>query len=188
MCCFCFAASAAEKSVDVPAAEASELYDGAEIKPIDRRISDTEKLQETGSDLNYISKENNRPDLLCNDEKLMQNVRDFIYKVEEQKNVVSVPQKRERILLVENLNPLKEIGEADVKGNFEAAATLTYLKINGHHEIHRLCVSADNHSKKFKNVYVIIYPYLQHYKVTITNLMMVPENIDDATFIYKLQD
>jgi len=188
LCGFALPVYAQESPTVADATDSSELYDGADIKPIERQISDTEKMQETGSDLNYIGNETPRPDLLCADDTLLQRVKDFIYEVEKQKNVVSVPQKRERVLLVENLHPFKEVGEDKVKGNFEAAATLTYLRINGRHEIHRICVSPDNHSKKFKDVYIIIYPYLQHYKVTVTNLVLVPENADDATFIYKMQD
>lgn len=188
LCSFALPVYAQENSSVAAATDNGELYDGADIKPIERQISDTEKMQETGSDLSYISDETTRPDLLCSDDTLLQRVKDFIYEVEKQKNIVSVPQKRERILLVENLNPLQEISEDKVKSNFETAATLTYLRINGHHEIHRICVSPDNRSKKFKDVYVVIYPYLQHYKVTVTNLVLVPENADDATFIYEMQD
>ncbi len=163
----------------------SDLYDGAGIRPIEKQLSPEEKLQEDSSDLNYISKEKKQPDLLCSDEKLMQQIRKFIFDYEQQKPTNSVREKRARILLVRNLNALQEVSEKDLRGNFEASAALVSLKINEKREIHRICASLNNHSPKYADVYVIIYPYINYYKVVITNLATTPEKIDDATFIFS---
>ena len=122
---------------------------------------------------------------MCSDEKLMQQIRKFIFDYEQQKPTNSVREKRARILLVRNLNALQEISEKDLRGNFEASAALVSLKINEKREIHRICASLNNHSQKYADVYAIIYPYINYYKVVVTNLATAPEKIDDATFIFS---
>ena len=162
-----------------------DLYDGAEIKPIERQLSSEEKQQENSSDLNYIRDENKMPELLCSNENLLRQVKQFIFETEQNKPTNSVPEKRARILLVNYLNELQEVSEKDIRKDFNASAILADLKINERREIHRICASTDNKSKKYGNIYVIIYPYVNYYKVVVTNLAVLPEKKDDASFIFN---
>ena len=162
-----------------------DLYDGAEIKPIERQLSLEEKQQENSSDLNYIKEESKMPDLLCSNESLLNQVRKFIFETEQSKPTNSVPEKRARILLVNYLNELHEVSENDIRKDFNASAIVANLKINEHRVIHRICASTENRSKKYGNVYVVIYPYVNYYKVVVTNLAVLPEKKDDATFIFN---
>ena len=43
----------------------------------------------------------------------------------------------------------------------------------------------NNDDKSFKNVDIIIYPFMNYYKVVVTNLLTSPENMEEATFIYN---
>lgn len=165
--------------------QADELIDDTSVKPLETRLSESEKMQEESSDLNYIADETPRPDLLCEDENLFKQIKDFIFASEQEKPTNSVHEKRSRILLVNNLHPFAEVTQDALRGNFEASAALANLRINENREIHRICASYDNQSKKFKDTYVIIYPYLDRYKVVVTNIMLLPEKMDDATFIFK---
>ncbi len=181
-CLLNFPASAQEVAADM---HLDDLNDSAEIRPVERVLSDAERHQENSSDLSYIENETPRPELLCSDENLMMQIKNFIYEFEQQKISTSVQERRARILLVKNLHDFREVTEKDLKGNFEASAAAANLKINEKREIYRICASSDNKSKKFKNTYIIIYPYIDSYKVVITNLLALPEKMDDATFIYK---
>lgn len=165
--------------------EEDDLYDGAEIRPIERQLSEEEKQEETSSDLDYIRDESKMPDLLCSNESLLKQVRQFIYETEQTKPTTSVPEKRARVLTVNYLNQLQEVTEKDIRNDFNAAAIVASLKINEKREIHRICASMNNKSKKYGNVYVVIYPYINYYKVVVTNLAILPEKMNDATFIFN---
>lgn len=177
-CLLSFTALAQEANENV-------LPDSAEIKPLTQYMSEAERQQEDSSDLDYIAGETPLPELLCDDENLLQQVKDFIFTSEQKKPTSSVQEKRSRILLINNLHPFQEAAKEDIRGNFEASATVANLRINDKREIHRICVSRNNKSKKFRNTYLIIYPYANHYKVVVTNMILVPEKMDDATFIFK---
>ena len=180
-------AASAQEAVEstAVAAENQELVDDTSIKPLATHLSESEKLQEETSDLNYIAGETSRPDLLCDDENLFKQIKEFIFASEQLKPTNSVHEKRSRILLVNNLHRFEEVTQDALRGNFEASAALANLKINENREIHRICASYTNNSKKFKDIYIIIYPYLDRYKVVVTNIMLLPEKMDDATFIFK---
>ncbi len=180
-------AASAQEAVEstAVATESEELIDDTSIKPLATHLSESEKLQEETSDLSYIADETPRPDLLCDDADLFKQIKDFIFASEQEKTSNSVHEKRARILLVNNLHSFTEVNEEALRGNFEASAALANLKINERREIHRICASYDNKSQKFKNIYVIIYPYAEYYKVVVTNIMLLPEKMDEATFIFK---
>jgi len=178
-CCFFVSAAFAAENVE------DELYDGAEIRPMEKTLSTEEKQQENSSDLDYLDNSTQRPELLCSNERLLQQVKDFIFKFEQKTPTNSVQERRARILLVKNLNPFIEVSEPDIKENFEASAAVINLKINEKREIYRICASKDNESKKYKDTYIIIYPYINYYKIAVTNLAALPENLNDATFIFN---
>ncbi len=165
--------------------QADELTDDTSVKPLETHLSESEKMQEENSDLNYIANETPRPDLLCDDKDLFKQVKDFIFTSEQIKPTNSVHEKRSRILLVNNLHQFEEVTKDALRGNFEASAALANLRINENREIHRICASYNNKSKKFKDIYIIIYPYLDRYKVVVTNIILLPEKMDDATFIFN---
>lgn len=162
-----------------------DLYDGADIKPLSGQLSDAEKLQENSSDLDYIDNTGQMPELPCSDEKLLQEVRDFVYKNVRHRSANSVLEKRSRTLLIKNMHAFEEITEKDLEKNFEANAALIHLKINENREIYKICASRNNKHGDLKNIYLIIYPYINYYKVVVTNLMTTPEKIEDATFLHN---
>ena len=163
-----------------------DLYSGAEVLPLNAQLSEEEKQQDLGADLDYIDSEYELPDLSCNNEKLTKNVARFIRDntdVEEN----SVKSRRSRLLLVKNLHNFEEISENDLsnKDNFKTKAALMYLRINRSQVIHKVCASKNNSFGKYSNVYLILYPYGKYYKVVVTNLITIPENLDEATFIHN---
>lgn len=186
---FCFyaviAAAMAQETAENTMDEPEVLSDDTAIKPLETHLSEAEKMQEESSDLNYIADETPRPDLLCDDEDLFRQTKDFIFSSEQKKPTSSVHEKRARILLVNNLHRFHEVDKEALRGHFEASAALANLRINQGREVHRICASLDNKSKKFKDIYLIIYPYLDRYKVIVTNIMLLPEKMDDATFIFN---
>ena len=161
------------------------LYDGAEIKPLPGQLSDSEKLAEDSSDLEYVANMTKLPNLPCSDAKLLQEVSEFIYNNVRHRETHSVLEQRSRTLLVKNLHAFEEINEKDLADNFEANAALMYLKVNERRDIHRICASRNNRYGDFKNIYLIIYPYINYYKVVVTNLITLPENMEKATFIHN---
>lgn len=164
--------------------EKDDLYDGADIKPLSGTLSETEKTQEENLNFEYDDKEK-LPELLCTDEKLRSQIGAFIYKYVQTQKAKTIPERRAQLLLINNLHQFEEITENELKNNFDASAAAMQLKMNEGREIYRMCVSKNNKSKRFDNVYVLIYPYITYYKVVITNLAETPENLEDATFIYN---
>jgi len=163
-----------------------DLYSGSEVKPLNIKISEEEKLQNASADFDYIDKEYELPELLCNNTNLTKQVAKFIQNNTEDKDS-SVKSRRSRLLMIKNLHDFSEISENDLnkQDNFKTRAALVYLRINENREITRICESKDNTFGKFHNVYLVLYPYMKYYKVVVTNLISVPEKIDDATFVYS---
>ena len=163
-----------------------DLYDGAEIKPLFGTMSAAQKAKEEHIGFEYDENDAKRlQELLCSDEKLWQQVGAFIYKYVQTQSARTVPERRAQLLLVRNLNPFEEITEDALQNNFEASAAAIRLKMNEGREIYRMCVSKNNASKRFANIYILIYPYIMYYKVVVANLAASPEELDDATFIYN---
>lgn len=177
-----------DKTLYVPAIqeltpEEDDLYDGGEIKPLRGTLSQTEKMQKGGG---FEDDDEPRlPELLCSDEKLRQQVGRFVYDFVNKQPKRTVPGRRSQVLLIKNMNAFQEIKDTDLKKNFEASAALMYLRMNENREIYKICVSKDNDNKNYRNLNIIIYPFLNFYKVVVTNLISAPENMDDATFIYN---
>ena len=167
--------------------EEDDLYDGTEIKPLEKELSATEKLQNTSTDVGFIEKEDELPDLPCTDLGLKEQVESFIYNNIKEQKADSVLEKRSRILLVKNMRDFAEISEKELqkKADFEASAAVAYLKINKKSPITHICASKDNANSDFKDIFVIIYPYANYYKVIVANLISTPETMDEATFIYN---
>ncbi|MBQ8481495.1 MAG: hypothetical protein IJ532_03060 [Alphaproteobacteria bacterium] len=163
-----------------------DLYTGAEVLPMNIQLSEEEKQQDPSADFDYIDSEYEMPELPCNNEKLTKEVARFIRdNTEVEEN--SVKSRRSRILLIKNLHNFNEINESDLSGkdNFKTKAALMYLRINRSQEISRVCESKNNTFGKYSNVYLIIYPYMKYYKVVVTNLISIPEKMDEATFVHN---
>lgn len=160
----------------------------ADVKPLAVRMSESERQQENSSDLDYIEDDFQLPDLPCDSKNLKQQVEGFILNSLKEKSVRSVVQKRERILMVKNMPDFEDVTgqKIDAKKDFYAASADAFLRINEHREIKHICKSSNAEAENnFKDVYVIIYPYLNFYKIVVTNLMTSTENLDNATFIYN---
>lgn len=163
-----------------------DLYSGAEVKPMDIQISEEEKMQNVSADFDYVDKEYELPELLCNNPNLTKQVAQFIQNNTEDKEG-SVKGRRSRLLMIKNLHDFTEISENDLSkhDNFKTRAALVHLRINENREITRVCESKENTFGKFHNVYLILYPYMKYYKVVVTNMISVPEKLEDASFIYS---
>lgn len=155
------------------------------VKPLELKLSEAEKQLENSTDLEFIENETKLKDLSCDDKELIKQVREFILQNTISRDLRSVPDKRARLLLVKNLRKFEEVKDSDVKDNFEVSAALAYLRINEGRNIAHICLSKDNVSKKFANVYILIYQDLNHYKITVANLMKTPSSLDKATFMYS---
>ena len=166
--------------------EEDDLYSGAEVKSLTAKISEEEKQQNSDADLDYIDDEYKLPELDCGNEKLTEEVADFILKNTDNGSG-SVKNRRSRLLMARNLHNFEEIKEDALndKDNFKTKATLMHLRINEHKEIYKICASKDNKYGNFSSVYLIIYPYYKYYKVVVTNLVGLVDKSDEATFIHN---
>lgn len=163
--------------------EEDDLYDGSEIKPLRGTLSETEKMQEGGD---FEAEDEPRlPELLCSDERLRTQAGRFIYDFVNKQPKNTVPGRRAQVLLTKNMNAFQEIKDTDLKKNFEASAALMHLRMNENREIYKICASQNNDNKNFRDLNIIIYPFMNFYKVVVTNLIQSPENMDEATFIYN---
>lgn len=164
-----------------------DLYSGSEIKPLDIKISEEEKMQDMSSDFDYIDKEYELPELLCNNESLTKQVAHFIQSKIKDENESSVRNRRSRLLMIKNLHDFAEISEEELnkQDNFKTKAAIVHLRINESKDIYKICESTDNSFGRFKNIYLVIYPYFKYYKVLVANLMISPEKMDEASFIYS---
>lgn len=181
-----FAAEEVKDSSDAPAEEIM-FYSGSEVRPLEAEMSYEEKQQENNSDLEDIEEIREPVEIECNSPQLKKQVEDFIYENISQLSTNSTVEKRSRVLLVRNLQDFEEIteDEVDSKDSFTAASALAYLKINRRSSIDKICRSTGNRWNQFKNLYVIIYPYINYYKVVVANVMKSTESLDEATFIYE---
>lgn len=163
-----------------------DLYSGAEVKPMTVKISEEEKQQDLSTNLDYVDKEFVLPELLCSDEKLRHQVAVFIQNNTKDEES-SVKGRRSRLLMIKNLHGFEEISEEDLENNknFKLRAAVAHLRINGNHEIYRVCESKNNNAGRHSDVYIVIYPYFKYYKVAVTNLMITTDTIDEATFTYN---
>lgn len=158
------------------------------IKPLKKQLSESEQQTEDSSDLEYIDESQELPDLPCNSPKLKQQVKDFILNTLNKTDAHSAIEKRRRILTVRNLTDFIDITDKKLSGSkyFSVASTGAYLRINQKRTIKHICQSENEDSgKQFKTLHIIIYPYLNYYKVVVANLVYSTEAIDNATFIYN---
>lgn len=164
-----------------------DFYVGEEIIPLEKEMSEKEQIATDKYNYGSISEEQPLPELDCSSPNLKKQVEDFIYRDLNKEGTNSTIEKRARILSVRNLSHFIDASneKIDTDKDFLAAASLAYLKINRQREIYKICKSSNNKYSKLKNLYVIIYPYLQYYKVVVTNLVVTTDNIDKATFIYN---
>jgi hypothetical protein len=168
--------------------EEDDLYTGSDVIPLTKELSVEESAQENSSDIDVIDDGDTPQDLACDDERLKKQVERFIYKHINKKTTNSVIEKRKRLLLVRNMADFTEINEDDerYKKNFNIAATVAYLKINQHRQIHKICRSEHNNAtESLDDIYVAVYPFAGYYKITVANLVTVPEKYEDATFIFS---
>ena len=123
----------------------------------------------------------------CDLPQLKEQIKNFMYQKTKDEEVNSVIEKRSHILLVQNLHDFKEVSSdtIDTQKDFATASTIANLRINNNIVISKICLSSGNTSKKFNNLYVIIYPYLNYYKVVVPNLAKSQDKLDDATFIFN---
>ncbi len=168
--------------------DADEFYAGVEIKPLEAKLDKSEMQNEGSSDLEYVENKTELPDLPCDDKKLKKQIERFIYyKLSEDKNMKLI-ERRNNLLLARNLQDFVDVGDEtiDSKNNYSTVAISSYLRINEGRKIKHICRSSGNvGNDRFENLYIIIYPYLNYYKVVIPNLVSIPEDKDDATFIYN---
>lgn len=164
-----------------------DLYSGSDVKPMEIKISEEEKMQDMSSDFDYIDKEFVLPELSCGNENLTKQVAQFIQSKIKDDNESSVRNRRSRLLMVKNLHSFNDMSEDDLdkQDNFKTKAAIVHLRINESKDIYKICESTDNSFGKFKNIYLVIYPYFKYYKVLVANLMVSPEKMDEASFIYS---
>lgn len=169
-------------------AEDDVLDASTEVKPLTTRMSKSEQMQESNSDLDYIEEDVPLPDLPCDSPNLKKQVEAFMLNNLNMYATNSVIEKRNRILMLKNLPDFVDVtGEKiDSKANFQAASADAYLRINEKRKILHVCKSSNmNKAYNLKDVYVIIYPYLEYYKVVVANAMNSIEDMDKSTFIYN---
>ncbi|MBP5353246.1 MAG: hypothetical protein J6Y91_05740 [Alphaproteobacteria bacterium] len=184
--------AAAEEISDM--ADAEDFKNGAkdeapEIQPLNISLSLEERQQENSTDVDFIEKIDELPDLPCDDANLRKQVEAFIYKNISETNTDSAVERRERVLLVRNLHEFTEISREEIRkeDGFNAQAALMNLRINLSREVTHICASRGNKYSKFKSVYLIIYQFANFYKVVVSNLIEKTAELDEATFIYNWQ-
>lgn len=164
---------------------------GTDIKPLAQHLSASEGQQEDSSDFDYIKEDNEKielPDLPCNDPKLKKQVESFIMNSLRQKEAHSVLEKRKRLLMVRGMPDFEDVTGQKINSekNFMAASADAYLRINERRTIKHICKSSNPEAmRNFNDVYVIIYPYLNFYKIVVPNLMPSNDALEEATFIYN---
>ena len=164
------------------------MYISRLIKPAGIKVTRIASGVPVGGDLEYIDESQELPDLPCDSPKLKRQVKDFILNSLNQTDTHSVAEKRRRILTVRNLSDFTDITDEKLSGSkyFNAAAASAYLRINQKRTIKHVCESKnENSSKQFQNLHILIYPYLNYYKIVVANLAYSTEAIDKATFIYN---
>ena len=164
----------------------TESFDGsAEVKPLTKELSNAE--ENADADLDNIDYGQELPELLCSDEKLKKQVANFIYSYINHDGASSVIEKRAQYLLVRNLNDFVPESDKNLnsKDNYSAASAVAYLKINQNKEVYKICRSFGNDSKKFADLFAVIYRDGAYYQVVVPNVMVSTNDIDKATFTYN---
>lgn len=164
------------------------VLDGSDVvKPLEKELSAQEQLQENNSSFENVGMEESVPELMCDNPKLKEQVKDFIYQHINKVGTNSVIEKRNRILLVKNLHELQQIDEEQLQGkdSFATSAMIAYLRINDKKNIYKICQSSGNSTKEFANLYIIIYKYARFYYVVVSNLSLSSDDLEEATFIFN---
>lgn len=158
-----------------------------DISQLNIGLSKEEQLQENSTSVDFIANVDKIEDLPCNDTKLLEQVQNFIHQKISEKDASSFVEKRERVLMVRNLNNFEEINQNEIgkKDGFKAQAALMNLRINQNKEILHICSSLGNKYNKFQRIYLIIYPFANFYKVVVANLIENVDDIEQATFVYN---
>ena len=158
------------------------------INEPEAQMSESERQQEDSSDFDYMDDKQELPDLPCDSPNLKKQVKSFIMNSLNQTAAYSVAERRHRILMVRDLADFEDVTSEKIGGKkyYAAASTAAFLRINQKREIKHVCVSRNTgEAEKFKTLHILIYPYLNYYKVVVANLVTSTENLDDATFIYN---
>lgn len=160
---------------------------GTEIKPLTKELSQEEASQENSSDLENVDFGQQLPELSCADEKLKKQVENFVYNYVNIEATNSVVEQRERYLLARNLHDFVQEDEKHLssKETYAAASVVAYLKINKNREIHKVCRSFGNDSKKFEDLFAVIYRDGAYYQVVVPNVINSTKELDKATFTYN---
>lgn len=167
------------------AADLAEFDDSAEIKPLTKELSAAEA--DEASDIDNIDYGQKLPDIHCSDENLKKQIANFVYSFASADGASSVIDQRRQHLLVRNLHDFVSV-EAETltsKDNYSAASIIAFMKINQNKEIYKICRSADNNSKKFADLFAVIYRDGAYYKVVVPNVIVSTKDIDKATFTYN---
>lgn len=163
-------------------------FDGnTEIKPLEKELSAYEAEQENSTDLNNIDDGKPLPEILCTDKKLKKQVENFIYAYVNKESTGSIVEQRARYLLARNLHEFKETDENNLSAQdvYSVSSAVAYLKINEGREIYKICHSSGNNTKKFADLFAVIYRDGAYYKVVIPNIMVSTKKINNATFTYS---
>ena len=169
-------------------AEEDDLYTDAEVVPMDKEISDTERITE-GIQIFSESENQQMPALTCDNPSLKQQVLNFIHQKINKSETRSVIEKRLRALLVKNMQDFKEITNEEIVGKnaFNTRSAMMELRVNKHFPAQRVCESKGNKFNGFESIYAVIYEDEGYHKVIVTNFMVSPNKTDDATFIFNWQ-
>ncbi len=166
------------------AADVADFDDSSEIKPFTKELSDAEKNKDSNlEDIDYGQK---LPELLCADENLKKQISNFIYSFSAFEEIGSVIEQRRQHLLVRNIHDFAEVtaDSLNSKDNYLAASIIAFLKINQNKDIYKICRSKGNDSKKFADLFAIIYRDGAYYQIIVPNMIYSTKDIDKATFTY----
>ena len=163
----------------------ADFDDGTDIKPLTKELSVAEADKST--ELDNVDYGQELPELSCSDENLKKQIANFIYSYINRDGASSVIEQRTQHLLVRNLHGFTQVEDQSLspKDNYSAVSVLAYLKINQNKKIYKICQSNNNKSKKFADLFAIIYRDGAYYQVVIPNVILSTKDIDKATFVYN---
>lgn len=158
---------------------------GTDIKPLTKELSAAEAVEST--DLDDVDYGQKLPELSCFDERLKRQVANLIYSYVNRDKANSVIEQREHYLMTRNLHDFVEEKDTHVtsEDNYSAASAIAYLKINQNKEIYKVCRSSGNNSKKFADLFAVIYRDGAYYQVVVPNIMNSTKDIEKATFTFN---
>ena len=164
-----------------------DLNDSTDIKPLEKVISSEEASLEGSSDLYDVDYGQQLPELPCSDERLKKQIENFVFSYVSRNGANSVIEQREQYLLAKNIRDFVQTDEKvlNSKDNYSAAMAVAYLKINTNKEIYKICRSYGNDSKKFADLFAVIYRQGAYYQVVIPNVMNSTKDMDKATFTFN---